>query len=90
MESMDVNLDFIKFHAKIGGKFEYTELVHGLVMEKAMSSPRMLKEIDGANIALLACSFEPSKAFVNELVKKCRVKSLFSCIHNYINQVLMR
>merc|ERR1719364_686931 len=48
IERRDVNLDLIKMDGKVGGKLEDTRLVKGIVVDKDMSHPQMVKEIKDA------------------------------------------
>lgn len=61
LERKDVNLDLIKIEGKTGGKIEDTCLVDGIIIDKDMSHPQMVKEIKDAKIAILTCPFEPPK-----------------------------
>merc|ERR1719379_2826358 len=44
LERRDVNLDLIKMDGKVGGRLEDTRLVRGIVIDKDMSHPQMVKE----------------------------------------------
>eukprot|EP01120_Amphizonella_sp_Union-15-10_P001605 TRINITY_DN11761_c0_g1_i1.p1 TRINITY_DN11761_c0_g1~~TRINITY_DN11761_c0_g1_i1.p1 ORF type:complete len:535 (+),score=130.19 TRINITY_DN11761_c0_g1_i1:66-1670(+) len=57
----DVNLDLIKVTGKEGGRLEDTALIDGIVIDKEMSHPQMVKEIKDAKICILTCPFEPPK-----------------------------
>ncbi len=59
--SQDVNFDLINLQGKSGGKLEDTMLVQGIIIDKDMSHPQMVKEIKDAKIAILTCPFEPPK-----------------------------
>jgi T-complex protein 1 subunit epsilon len=61
MERRDVNLDLIKMDGKVGGRLEDTRLVRGIVIDKDMSHPQMVKEIRDAKLCVLTCPFEPPK-----------------------------
>ena len=61
MERKDVNFDLIKLEGKAGGKLEDTLLVRGIVIDKDMSHPQMVKQVKDAKIAILTCPFEPPK-----------------------------
>lgn len=61
MREQDVNFDLIKLEGKVGGKLEDTMLVQGIIVDKDMSHPQMVKEIQDAKIAILTCPFEPPK-----------------------------
>mmetsp|Transcript_6745 Transcript_6745/g.11593 ORF Transcript_6745/g.11593 Transcript_6745/m.11593 type:complete len:538 (-) Transcript_6745:79-1692(-) len=61
MERRDVNLDLIKVEGKVGGKLEDTQLVYGIVVDKEISHPQMVKEIRDAKMIILTCPFEPPK-----------------------------
>ena len=45
IERKDVNLDLIKMDGKVGGRLEDTKLVRGIVIDKDMSHPQMVKDI---------------------------------------------
>ncbi|KAL9657081.1 hypothetical protein ABK040_002707 [Willaertia magna] len=62
IDRKDVNLDLIKVDGKPGGKLEDSCLVQGIVVDKEMSHPQMVKEIENAKIAILTCPFEPPKS----------------------------
>uniref|UniRef100_A0A8C4R1A9 T-complex protein 1 subunit epsilon n=1 Tax=Eptatretus burgeri TaxID=7764 RepID=A0A8C4R1A9_EPTBU len=57
----DVDFELIKVEAKVGGKLEDTQLVHGVVVDKDFSHPQMPKMVKDAKIAILTCPFEPPK-----------------------------
>ncbi|KAG2379636.1 hypothetical protein C9374_006753 [Naegleria lovaniensis] len=61
IDRKDVNLDLIKVEGKTGGKLEDSQLVDGIVVDKEMSHPQMVKDIENAKIAILTCPFEPPK-----------------------------
>merc|ERR1719453_85615 len=61
LERHDVNLDLIKMDGKVGGSLEDTKLVRGIVIDKDMSHPQMVKEIKDAKLCVLTCAFEPPK-----------------------------
>jgi T-complex protein 1 subunit epsilon len=61
LERKDVNFELIKVEGKTGGCIEDTTIVHGIVLDKEMSHPQMLKEIHDAKICILTCPFEPPK-----------------------------
>eukprot|EP01006_Ploeotia_vitrea_P055669 TRINITY_DN68022_c5_g5_i2.p1 TRINITY_DN68022_c5_g5~~TRINITY_DN68022_c5_g5_i2.p1 ORF type:complete len:536 (-),score=69.73 TRINITY_DN68022_c5_g5_i2:830-2392(-) len=61
LDRKDVNLDLIKVEGKPGGRMEDTCLVEGIVLDKDISHPQMVKEIKDAKIAVLTCPFEPPK-----------------------------
>eukprot|EP00004_Rigifila_ramosa_P012773 TRINITY_DN2790_c0_g1_i3.p1 TRINITY_DN2790_c0_g1~~TRINITY_DN2790_c0_g1_i3.p1 ORF type:complete len:650 (+),score=158.03 TRINITY_DN2790_c0_g1_i3:1287-3236(+) len=61
LERRDVNFELIKVDGKVGGKLEDTRLVKGIVLDKEISHPQMMKEITNAKIAILTCPFEPPK-----------------------------
>merc|ERR1719263_1110870 len=61
VERRDVNLDLIKMDGKVGGKLEDTRLVRGIVVDKDMAHPQMVKEIRDAKLCILTCPFEPPK-----------------------------
>jgi T-complex protein 1 subunit epsilon len=60
-ERKDVNLDLIKVEGKTGGRMEDSCLVNGIVLDKDISHPQMVKDIKDARIAILTCPFEPPK-----------------------------
>lgn len=45
LERKDVNLDLIKMEGKVGGQMEDSQLVRGIVLDKDIAHPGMLKEI---------------------------------------------
>eukprot|EP00919_Chromeraceae_sp_WS-2016_P035866 GHVR01085078.1.p1 GENE.GHVR01085078.1~~GHVR01085078.1.p1 ORF type:complete len:540 (+),score=135.58 GHVR01085078.1:67-1686(+) len=57
----DVNFDLIKVEGKAGGRLEDTRLIEGIVIDKDLSHPQMLKETRDAKICILTCPFEPPK-----------------------------
>eukprot|EP00742_Colponemidia_sp_Colp-10_P000261 GILJ01000294.1.p1 GENE.GILJ01000294.1~~GILJ01000294.1.p1 ORF type:complete len:541 (+),score=103.50 GILJ01000294.1:63-1685(+) len=61
MERKDVNFDLIKVEGKTGGTLADTQLVRGIVVDKDISHPQMVKEIRDAKICILTCPFEPPK-----------------------------
>jgi len=61
VERRDVNLDLIKMDGKVGGRLEDTRLVRGIVVDKDMSHPQMVKDIKDAKMCILTCPFEPPK-----------------------------
>jgi len=71
LERRDVNFELIKVkfllliifkvEGKTGGCIEDTTIVHGIVLDKEMSHPQMVKEIHDAKICILTCPFEPPK-----------------------------
>lgn len=61
IDRKDVNLDLIKVEGKTGGRLEDSCLVDGIVVDKEMSHPQMVKSIENAKIAILTCPFEPPK-----------------------------
>jgi len=61
VERKDVNLDLIKMDGKVGGRLEDTRLVRGIVVDKDMSHPQMVKDIKDAKLCVLTCPFEPPK-----------------------------
>merc|ERR1719198_2556185 len=61
IERKDVNLDLIKMDGKVGGRLEDTRLVHGIVVDKDMAHPQMVKQIKDAKLCVLTCAFEPPK-----------------------------
>jgi T-complex protein 1 subunit epsilon len=61
VERRDVNFERIRVEGKTGGSLEDSELVNGIVIDKEISHPQMLKEIKDAKICILTCPFEPPK-----------------------------
>lgn len=61
LERKDVNFDFIRVEGKTGGSLEDAELVNGIVIDKEMSHPQMLKDVKDAKMCILTCPFEPPK-----------------------------
>jgi len=61
LERKDINFDHIKVVGKAGGSLEDTELINGIIIDKDMSHPQMVKTVDDAKIAILTCPFEPPK-----------------------------
>lgn len=61
LERKDVNFDRIRVEGKTGGSLEDAELVNGIVIDKEISHPQMLKEIKDAKMCILTCPFEPPK-----------------------------
>merc|ERR1719353_685411 len=61
VERHDVNLDLIKMDGKVGGRLEDTCLVRGIVVDKDMAHPQMVKDIKDAKLCVLTCPFEPPK-----------------------------
>jgi T-complex protein 1 subunit epsilon len=61
LERKDVNFDLIKICNKTGGSMEDSCLVNGIVLDKDISHPQMMKEFKDAKILLLTCAFEPPK-----------------------------
>ena len=62
VERRDVNLDLIKMDGKVGGKLEDTRLVKGIVVDKDMSHPQMVKEIKDAKLCVLTCPVRAAEA----------------------------
>lgn len=61
LEKKDVNFELIKIEKKVGGRFEDTALVKGVVIDKSMSHPQMPKSMKDVKLAILTCAFEPPK-----------------------------
>lgn len=61
LERRDVNLDLIRVEGKPGGRMEESALINGIVLDKELSHPQMVKETKDAKIAILTCPFEPPK-----------------------------
>jgi T-complex protein 1 subunit epsilon len=61
LERRDVNLDLIKMEGRAGGQMEDSQLVYGVVLDKEISHPGMLKDIKDARMCILTCPFEPPK-----------------------------
>lgn len=57
LERKDVNFDLIKICNKTGGSMEDSCLVNGIVLDKDISHPQMMKEFKDAKILLLTCAF---------------------------------
>lgn len=60
-ERKDVDFELIKVDGKVGGSLIDSQLVRGVVVDKDISHPQMVKEIKNAKIAILTCPFEPPK-----------------------------
>lgn len=60
-ERRDVNLEHIRVEGKTGGSLEDCQLVDGLVIDKEISHPQMVKDIVDAKLCILTCPFEPPK-----------------------------
>ena len=52
-----MNFEHIKIEGKPGGSLEQTSLVRGIIIDKDMSHPQMVKQITDAKIAVLTCPF---------------------------------
>ncbi|KAJ3100252.1 T-complex protein 1 subunit epsilon [Phlyctochytrium planicorne] len=61
LERKDVDFELIKIDGKVGGSLEDSKLVYGVVVDKDISHPQMVREIRDAKIAILTCAFEPPK-----------------------------
>ena len=61
LQRKDVNFDMIKVEGKVGGSLEETQLIEGIVINKEMSHPQMIKKISDASICILNIPFEPPK-----------------------------
>lgn len=61
LTTKDVNFEHIKMEGKVGATLEDTMLVKGIVLDKEMAHPQMVKNIKDAKIAILTCAFEPPK-----------------------------
>ena len=61
LERKDVNFDLIQIATNTGGSMEDSCLVNGIVLDKDISHPQMVKEFKDAKILLLTCAFEPPK-----------------------------
>jgi len=61
LERRDVNFDLIKLEGKSGASLEETQIIEGLLIDKEMSHPQMVKEIKDAKLCILTCPFEPPK-----------------------------
>eukprot|EP01068_Selenidium_serpulae_P014529 Selendium_serpulae@DN6107_c1_g1_i1.p1 len=61
LERRDVNLDLIRVEGKPGGRMEESALINGIVLDKELSHPQMVKVTNDAKIAILTCPFEPPK-----------------------------
>ena len=63
IERKDVNLDLIKMDGKVGGRLEDTKLVRGIVIDKDMSHPQMVKDIKDAKLCVLTCAAAPHSSW---------------------------
>ena len=61
LERKDVNFDMIKVEGKVGGNLGETQLIGGIVIDKEMSHPQMVKKVEDAKICILNIPFEPPK-----------------------------
>ncbi|KAI8848634.1 chaperonin Cpn60/TCP-1 family [Chytridium lagenaria] len=61
LERKDVDFELIKIDGKVGGSLQDSKLVYGVVVDKDISHPQMVREIRDAKIAILTCPFEPPK-----------------------------
>ncbi|KAJ3205869.1 T-complex protein 1 subunit epsilon [Dinochytrium kinnereticum] len=61
LERKDVDFELIKIDGKVGGSLQDSKLVYGVVVDKDISHPQMVREIRDAKIAILTCAFEPPK-----------------------------
>lgn len=61
LEKKDVNFELIKVVAKVGGRMEDSQLVKGVIVDKAMSHPQMPKVLRDVKMAIITCPFEPPK-----------------------------
>lgn len=61
LERRDVNFEHIRVEGKTGGSLEDAELVNGIVIDKEISHPQMIKDIQDAKMCILTCPFEPPK-----------------------------
>lgn len=61
LDRRDVNFDLIKIATKTGGCMDDSQLVSGIVLDKDISHPQMMKEFKDAKLLLLTCPFEPPK-----------------------------
>lgn len=49
LDRKDVDFELIKMDGKVGGKMEETELVHGVIVDKDMSHPQMVRYLGNAH-----------------------------------------
>lgn len=61
LERRDVNFEAIKVIGKEGGQMEESCLINGVLVDKTMSHPQMVKKIKDCKLAILTCPFEPPK-----------------------------
>ena len=61
IERRDVNFEHIKVEGKPGGSLGDTSLIRGIVVDKDMSHPQMVKVVNDARLCVLTCPFEPPK-----------------------------
>ncbi|KAJ1507496.1 T-complex protein 1 subunit epsilon, partial [Coelomomyces lativittatus] len=61
LDRKDVDFELIKVDGKVGGSLDDIMLVHGVVVDKEISHPQMVKTIQNAKLAILTCPFEPPK-----------------------------
>jgi T-complex protein 1 subunit epsilon len=93
LQRKDVNLELIKVEGKTGGKLEDTCLVSGIVIDKDMSHPQMVKEVRDAKIAILTCPFEPPKPKTKNQVIMDTAEKFMALYHReqqyFLDQVKM-
>lgn len=93
IDRKDVNLDLIKVEGKTGAKLEDSCLVDGIVVDKEMSHPQMIKELKDAKIAILTCPFEPPKTKNKggiEIDSVEKYNSLYEMEQNYFVEQVKR
>ena len=95
LERKDVNFDMIKVEGKVGGNLGETQLIGGIVIDKEMSHPQMVKKVEDAKICILNIPFEPPKpkSKYNIDIKSAEdYKKLYETEQNYFktaNHLLM-
>lgn len=93
LERKDINFDHIKVVGKAGGSLEDTELINGIIIDKDMSHPQMVKTVDDAKIAILTCPFEPPKPKTKhkvEITTKEAYEALYELEQNYFKEEIKR
>ncbi len=69
MERRDADLSLIKVKGKVGGAVEDTRLIDGIILDKDISHPQMVKKFSDAKIAILTCPFEVPKTKSNTTIE---------------------
>lgn len=91
LDRKDVNFELIKVEGKVGGSLEDTQLIHGIVLNKEMSHPQMVKEIQDAKICILTCPFEPPKPKTKynvDIKSADAYKKLYEHEQNYFKEMV--